>query len=249
MSELPPICSAGQGRSSDLPRICFEGLQCYLASAVSSPAPMLLAVFYIAIAAEFIPAIAGVRRLRSLDRPLLVLLVYLTLAAATDVTLLLEALDGIHNLQIIALFNPLEFSLIAYTFSLWHTSPAIARAIRWSIPAFVLIALLEYAICGVASNSNMVSKTIFAVVLVVLSSHMLVRLRVSDAANLLRDPKMWISGAVLLHFAVASVVYGASEFLLTIPAELAAVPWAVKATANTAACLMYAKGFLCHPTR
>ena len=203
-------------------------------------------ISFTALAAEAIPVLAGYRVRARMDRTLRILFGYVIASFVTDIGLFVVAFSGFHNnLWLIRSFMPLEFAALMYVFAQWFPNPLMRNTILWSIPVFVLLVVLNALRASDPAGYDAADKALSAVALVVVSSGLLIRLRTSDSADLANDPRLWFGLAVLLHFGVAAVVYGANALLSSLPPEMAVVPWGVKSVAHTASSLLYAAGFRC----
>jgi hypothetical protein len=140
------------------------------------------------------------------------------------------------------LFTPLEYALLAYIFSRWQKPEFLGRIIRFSIPLFLIICLLNALAKDTLKTTNNFTASVACVLYIVISMITIAAFARNGLGRILKEPRIWVSFALLLYSA-GSLTYFA--FLMFLPISLLYPLSYVHNSLNIATNLLYTGGYLC----
>lgn len=161
------------------------------------------ALFFIGNVSSFspiAPVFVGLYFFRRLDRSLKFLVLYLLIALGIDaLAIYLGSVKHLNNHWLINIYWLIEYSFLAYIFSLWHVD---------RVKVWLRISIVSYALVWTYMNFIYSSLTTFDNFSVSLSSSLLVGIALytlllfqNDQSNRsLRAPQFWVAAIVLISF-------------------------------------------------
>jgi hypothetical protein len=187
-----------------------------------------------------IPVIAGIMVIRQLDKPMLWLLVYLSLALLTELSSYLFYSNEIDRAWILHIFTVIEFILLTAIYAFWQKQRNYKWAILFTIPVFVCIWLSAKLSWEVWAQFDNYTASFAALLLNLLAILMLYQLNEETPIDLMREPRFWVSLAILVYF---------TGNILNFALYNLAFAWRLNAVVNVAAHILYTGAFLCHHPR
>lgn len=202
------------------------------------PLPDVLSVFSI-----LIPLVAGFFLLHRAGRDMQVFFVFIFLNFVSSRIVGLLAIHRIHNLWLGHLWTPIEYSFLILVFSYWQKNHGIRKALRWSIPAFILIwiATQLWWINPFAQIFNP-SRSMSSIVLTLLAIFTIFQLTEDFTSSSLKDYRLWVSLWVLVYCSSNVLLFSLGSFVMI------DMVWTLHSIANIVGNIGFAVSFLClHP--
>ena len=194
------------------------------------------------------PLVTGLPLFRRLDRPLRILVGMFVLAACTEAAAHYLA-HGASNLWLVHLWTPIEFTLTILAFACWQQSDRVRRILHWAIPAFLLLVVMNKIFLESFNNFDNYSRPIGSMVLAAVAVFTFQRMIVEPGDSLIRDPRFWVSSAVLIYHAGTLTLFTLGRMMLSENMEAFRDIYMVHSVINILTCLLFAGGFLCRPRR
>ncbi len=120
---------------------------------------------------------------------------FFLLAAATEIIILTHNLLHKPSAWIVHIYTAIEYGLLAHALSAWQESPAIRKAIRASIPAYLCLYLLA-RVTGIepfeATTINYLTRPIALLLISGFSWYTLSQTWLHDSEKLSRNFRFWI---------------------------------------------------------
>jgi len=152
---------------------------------------------------------------------------------------------SVQNIIIFHIYTLLEYSLLAYVFFSWQPESKLKTVLRWSIPGFFIIWLVDKAFIHSLYEFDSFVVTIESVLLVTIAMYELYDLNKDVNYSIFRNPKFWVTAAVLLYFAGNLIVFSLGSFILSEKA-IASIAWILfHASLNAIAYLLFVVAFIC----
>jgi len=140
------------------------------------------------------------------------------------------------------IYAPVEYALLIYVFSFWQENGIVRRAIRISIPIYILICLADMNMEKGLNSLNVLTRSLANIIYVLVASYTMLMLLRKDSGSIYRDFRFWIASGVLLYSS-GSLAYFTLHNLM--PSDILLVVWYIHNGLNITANLMYAAAFLC----
>ncbi|HEY6952497.1 MAG TPA: hypothetical protein VI758_08815, partial [Bacteroidota bacterium] len=118
---------------------------------------------------------------------------YCVLASILAVVQLVFAMKGINNLWTVQFFCPIQFSLLMLLYHSWIKQPVIRTMALYSIPVFIAAWALSSFWFGNLNVTLAYADPTTAVILVLVSSYVLLRIDRSEGESALSMPAFWAS--------------------------------------------------------
>jgi len=120
-----------------------------------------------------------------------------------------------NNLFIFHIFTPLEYVLLALFYRDIIVNKIVKKAITWSIPIFILLAILFSLFIQKPDTSNSGMITIESVIIIFLSLFFLREVLLLQHATILyRFPLFWICVGILFYFTGNLVIEGLLNYMI-----------------------------------
>jgi len=194
--------------------------------------------------AQVVPVIATWFYVNRMSRPLRVFAFYLVVSLISTVLNSQLSLHKIHNLWASNSFMPVQFGLLAYFFSFYVGHP-IQRAIRLSIPVFILLWSINFLFLESIFAYSMYAKPIEYLLLAALSAAALLTNYRRNLLSPLSDPLFWIGSGALLYFSSTAILFAMSSILLSISQQTLRVVFSIQGIISILINVSYAMGILC----
>ena len=129
--------------------------------------------------------------------------IFFLLAAATEMIVFTYSLLHKPSAWIVHIYTPIEYGLLLYVLSSWQENPAVRRAIRTSIPAYLCLYLIA-KLTGVepfeAKTINYLSRPIALLLISGFSWFTLNQTWLHGSENLSRNFRFWILMALTTYY-------------------------------------------------
>jgi hypothetical protein len=194
--------------------------------------------------AQVVPVVLTWLFLRRMTRPLRVFSAFLVVSLVSTVLNSYLSLLKIHNLWASNLFMPIQFGMLAYFFSFYVGRP-IQRAIRLSIPVFILVWSINFLFLESIFTYSMYAKPIEYILLAVISA---IAILTNYRRNLLSprsDPLFWIGSGALLYFSSTAILFAMSSILLSISLQALRTVLSIQGMISILINVSYSIGILC----
>jgi hypothetical protein len=210
----------------------------------------LIAVIFTAM-----PMLAGLICYRKLSNELkLLALLFLLIFMVEAYSFYLNFAMG-SNQWLFHFYNPIEFTIFLSVFKAWHKDIRIKDTIKWLIPAFILLCLVNDLFWGSQVifylngnflldrwvDYNFLPPEIAGILYAALAAFTLFRLFNDDKGDILHQPVFWISAGLLLYSS-GTIMYFVFNELIRI--EKIVMIWIIYNIINLIANQLYAIGFI-----
>ena len=101
------------------------------------------------------------------------------------------------------IYMPMEYGIFALVFSYWHDNIRVKKILLWSIPIFAFICLVNALEQPQLTRTNSFIASLACSLYVPITAYTLYRIQKGKAGILLKDPRFWVSSALLLYAAGA----------------------------------------------
>ena len=187
----------------------------------------------------------GIVTYRYLSKDMKIVLVYIFTAFLVEVLNAVLSYLSIPNIIVFHVYTLLEFSLLAYVFLQWQPESRVRTIIKWSIPSFFSIWLIDKLLIHSLYEFDSFVVTVESVLLVTIAMYELYDLNKDINYSIFRNPKFWVTAAVLLYFAGNLIVFSLGSFILSEKA-IASIAWILfHASLNAIAYLLFVVAFIC----
>ena len=201
---------------------------------------LLLVVSVFSITA---PLSSGIYTYRWLKPEMKILLLLFVIAALVEGYTFYQALNRASLHWVHHLYAPLEYSLLAFVFSFWQKKAILIRALRLSIPIFILVCAVSIFTLENLKNLNNFTASLSNTLYVVVSAYTLLNLQRNDSGSIYKDYRFWISSALLLYSTSSLAYFAFHNYFFSF------MIWAIHVTFNIVANLLYSMGFICQRLR
>jgi hypothetical protein len=180
------------------------------------------------------------------SKELKVLSVYLVLALIVDTLQLILAMQHLDNRWTSQYFLPIQFILLVIVYYLWTNTSND----QWLWTSFLCLFTLAYVISVICLHPLprwfAYVKPGTAILIVLLSCSILVKLVKQVSAPMAIQPIFWVASANVIYFAGTAVLYSLSMEVFQSPVQIMRLAWSTQAVINVFANLLYLRGFLCY---
>ncbi len=196
-------------------------------------------LYYLSFVSGLIPFILGLVLFRKLNLALKSLLLLF------GIGLLIEALGYYlyfftkiqNNIWLYHFYTLIECSLFIFIFSFWQNDFKLKRILRIIIPGFAFLWIGAKIFFESFDQPDNYTTSLECVLLVAISFRTLYVVDQEHLKTIFREPRFWISAAVLIYFSANLVTFALGNMI---------VNWGLHhAVINIIANLLYAGGFLC----
>lgn len=187
------------------------------------------------------PMSTGLFRYKHLTTDMKLLLVVFILAFMTEMasTYLFYnkmSLQWVHHL-----YTPLEYTFMVMALSYWQLNSKFRKALRWSIPIFILICLSTMIDPEHLKLLNGFTASLAYLTYGVVVTITLINLQKNDDGTIFKNGRFWFCSGMLLYSAGALVFFVFNTLFLTTP--IVGI-WIFHLVLNTCANIIYSIGFL-----
>ncbi|MDZ7372453.1 MAG: hypothetical protein ONB23_00660 [candidate division KSB1 bacterium] len=196
----------------------------------------------VSTASSALPVIAAAGVRRRLNLELRVIAGLLALYLCSDLAGMVMALQRIRNLWLANAVSWLDFPVLVWVFGRWERVESRRRALFYLIPAGLVLMAVTQGLVGSFQRYNFTGRSLQSVVVSGLAIYSLHQLAIYGEEELWRDPRFWVSLAVLVEFGGSVFAYSFG-FLMETRHMLAI--WPLHLLSNTLANFLFAGGFLC----
>ena len=135
-----------------------------------------------------------------LPRELKILLGLFVVVVGADAVSIYMIIRQQSNIQVLHIYTLLEYSFLIIVFSYWQKSPSLRRYLLISIPLFALLGISAKIFLEAPTQFDNFTSSVEGAVLVGVSAYTLYGLILEDLGSLYREPRFWVSVAVLVYF-------------------------------------------------
>ena len=178
------------------------------------------------------------------------LFLYISLSCCTEALAFVLTKNSSNNLWIENGFVLLECVLLSLIL-IKSGLNEVSRLVVYFIPAWVVVwTVSTFMFDGSFFKFNVYGHLVEAVVLVVMSAALLVRLSSQIDEDIFRDARFWIASAILILFAVNMLVYSLANYFFTeLSSQAFLKVWVIHSISNIIANLLFSMGFVCKPSK
>ncbi len=127
-----------------------------------------------------------------------------------------------NNLFIFHIFTPLEYIILALLFKVIIVNTTVKRLLAYSIPVFIVVAILFSIFIQKLNESNSAVITLESVIMIFLSLYYLREVLLLQHATVLHKfPLFWIIVGILIYFTGNLVIEGLLNYVIVHSMELA----------------------------
>ena len=165
---------------------------------------------------------------------------YLILLGLVDVFGLYLAFNRINNIWLFHLFTPLEYGFLVMVFSYWQKKSLLRLVLRLSIPLFALICLVNKLFLENLVTFDSFTASLEGSALIMISVYTLFNLYRGNSGPISKDPRFWITVAVLIYFAGSLPTFAFANIIAL---------WSIHNILNVSSNVLFTGGFLCYRLR
>lgn len=159
-------------------------------------------LLYTSIYSIIIPILLGLRQVIALTKPLRFFLFFLVVCLCFDTYSVVTASNNMNNMAGLHLYTVVEYTCIAYYFSLKSTKPNLTKAIRVSLVLFVLFACYYAFFMGSLVKYNAPVRTASAALITAMACYFMSK---EMQHHYFPTQGFYITAGILLYFMVNSV--------------------------------------------
>jgi hypothetical protein len=196
----------------------------------------------VSISSQVIPLSAGIITYRRLIPVMKILFYLIVLISLVEVYTLYQVWHKTAYEWIHYVYLPFEYGLFAIIFSNWQSN-TVKTILLGSIPVFALICLANAISVHSFSRTNSFVTSVACGLYVIMSTNTLYNLQKRSLRLIIREPRFWVSSALLLYAAGALSYFA---FLEMLPTNLLIIAWYFHGALSIVTNLFYAGAFLCH---
>ncbi len=204
-------------------------------------------LYYVDLSSGLLPIIASLPRLRPFGKPAVVILIFLAGGFATELASYALAMQSIHNLWLMNLYNAFEFTLPVIFFFLVEHNQMWKRSYLWIWAVFLVIWCVAKFSFEPLSSAAEYTHTLSCGILSVYAVHNLVGLMKEEDPFGRLDYRFWSAVAILFYFAGNIALFGAGNALSQLTAvqafSILQYHWILDMTTN----LIFTLGFVWKP--
>ncbi len=208
---------------------------------------MSLFIFpYLSVFSQLVVVLVVIRNRKLLTFEMRTLGVYFILGLAVDISQVVMALRGEHNLWIFYFFFPIQFALLMLVFYFWNRSSALAKVMLFSIPVMVVVWSFGPAWFKSLENTLTYVDPASSVMLVFAASYTLLASDRMEESSVVELPAFWASAATVIYFGATIVWSSLSSTILKVSdPEIKRLAWSTQSVVTILANFMFAGAFLC----
>lgn len=166
---------------------------------------------------------------------------------ASDLLVLLLALQGRNNHWVTYVATPIEVGLVLWAVSRWQVSRFTAQAIRLMIPILWMAWVAMVALVESTQTFSLLAQPIEGLFVVGAVFWTLVIRAVREPSPLREQDWLWMGIGAAIYFGGAVALPPASYLLLAESPNLVIRAYEVRGALNVVAFILIARGFLCPP--
>lgn len=195
------------------------------------------------ILSNFIPLSIGLSRVRSLDPPTRLFLLFIAINAVTEVVNFTFTRLGITNLWFVHLYDLVAYTLLFHVFARFSQHRMLAALVRVLTIVYVLVWCIGKFTFEPFSAPDQYLFTGVGIVFVLLGLVFLFRLVVGEERPPWADPRFWIVGGTFLYFIGNLILFSVLRHFVTLGKEEALEIWSIHWYLNVVVNLVYGRGF------
>ncbi|MCI0707457.1 MAG: hypothetical protein L0Y80_08250 [Ignavibacteriae bacterium] len=205
------------------------------------PIPTLIAMVTQVVVILF--GFVTVRTLQQTEMRILLLSIFVSFFLGS--TMIVLAVQGINNLWVIHLSTLLQYSLLTWLFSFWHTART-RKLLLLSIPIFFSIWLIVFLGFESISAFSSYTRPLQALLLISFSCYTLFIINKDETKPIFSTPAFWAASGTLIYFTGTMILFALSNILLKESAEMLRMLWApIQSTSVIVSHVCFAGAFIC----
>ncbi len=170
---------------------------------------------------------------------------FLSLAFVTDLLCLYLAFQNMNNLLVFHIFTLLSYVVLMTAFSIWAGRRRSRRIMQLSIPLFTVWWLVAKLTIEKLSRFDTLTLPLAAMLLVAASVYTLYHLSKSDVLLVHRDPRFWVSAAVMIYYSTGLATYAVANAILSDESIMVSA-WHIRWVLSIVSNLCFGGGLMCH---
>lgn len=157
----------------------------------------------------FLPAVYGILRFKSLDKPVKFFIAMLCVAFINEVGMMIVAITKGHNLYLYNFYTIIQIILLSFFF--YYASVNHKRLITFLSSALVIVSAFDYVFNDGISKFGSLSLTLDCAVFIFYSGLSFYELVVYGNKEVLKSPVYWITGGVAFFFMANAITFAFSR--------------------------------------
>lgn len=199
----------------------------------------LFPLYSIAAFSAAVPLSTGAYLYRRLNLDMKILLLLFAIVVLVEGYTFYQTLNKTDYYWIHHIYMPFEYGLIAFVFSCWQKKPLMRRALRISVPIFLLVCLADMISSRNLNNFNDFTAPLACTLYIGISAYTLVNLQKESPDSGLKNYRFWVGTALLIYSAGGLAYFAFFDYFFSY--EI----WAIHAALNIIAHILYSIGFIC----
>lgn len=196
-----------------------------------------------------IPLMIALVLWRRLDRPMRILSGMFLVACLTEAVCWYLAYHSTSNLWLNHVWTAVEYTCIILAFAYWQKKSTIQRFLRFSIPVFFAILIMNKIFFESFNSLDSISRSISSVVIICVAAFTFQRIIIEPGESLLGDARFWISSAALIYHAGTLTLFTLGRGMMADNMANFEAIYTVHSVINILTNLLFAGGFLCRMRR
>lgn len=139
------------------------------------------------------------------------------------------------------LYLPIDYALMILILSFWQSNGYLKRALRISIPVFIIVDLIYLFLYGSLTEQDSFGISLEYIIFVLTAAYTLYNLQSRDSGYLYRDYRFWICSGLLIYSASALAYFAFYDIFSEV--RILQI-WALHACLNIMSYLFYSAGII-----
>ena len=144
------------------------------------------------------PAIAGIACYRYLSKAARILVLYYILVVIVELFSRFIMRSGHTNIWLYHFFDPFEYLAIALAFSYWIANQKLKKALRYSIPGFIIISIANSIRMPDIYHYSYDALSVAYVVYALISSYTIYEIIIGERGVVTSNPVFWLAASLLM---------------------------------------------------
>jgi|GEM_PF-4709603 len=202
-------------------------------------------IAHVSAASHLVPAAVGLWYWKRLSLPMRVLVFYFNFTVLVEITELILALLGIHNIFVINIHRIVEFVSFMYFFRhhVHHHTYREAMAILSML--YIVLWFTEVSFDPFPKQHSEFINTVSNIALLIVSVAVSFYLFTTSQGNLTSQSTFWICLGAILTFSSTVIIYSLGNTVLALGIEHFTLLWHFNWGFSIIANILYARSFLC----
>ena len=194
----------------------------------------------------FFPLVIAVLNFRILNNELKVFAIFLCFAGAVEIITYVMSLYRMNNLWMMNIYALLEGVVFIWLIGKWLGSKKMNVITNGLLVIYIAYWCYTTFLPGDLMAFNSDELSIKAIILIILSGYLLVRLGLKEEVKLTGDFIFWISAGILIYFLISLVVFSSANIILDDSHRAMYFTWTIHSIINILVNLLFFYAFICY---